>query len=129
MKKNILTLIIFLVIVLIVIGSYSFVKTQKVEMLEGDKTVELEDEMEEIKKELEAVKSGDNEDMLIATIEEVTVWIDHFIVREEGYKVGSKANVHVHIRRRDKLNEQWNGSIKVTFDDKVIERNTTQKKN
>jgi hypothetical protein len=65
----------------------------------------------------------DVEDTSIATMEEVTAWIDHFVIRREKINIGDKASIHVHVRRRDKLGEIWNGKIMVGFGDQKIERN------
>jgi|GEM_PF-4827028 len=63
-----------------------------------------------------------NEDVALATMDEVTAWLDHFVIRREQITLGDKANIHVHVSRRDTLDEIWDGKITVTFGDDKIER-------
>jgi hypothetical protein len=93
-----------------------------------EKIAELEAKMTEMESELASMEEethGDehDEDTAIATGDEFTVWIDHFIIRRENYEKGEDFDVHVHVRRRDAIDLDWNGNVIVTVGEDSIERN------
>jgi hypothetical protein len=95
-----------------------------------DQITEMETQIEEMKTEMSMMtesthadhKEEDVEDTSIATLDEITAWIDHFVIRREKINIGDKANIHVHVRRRDTLDEIWDGKIRVSFGEAQIER-------
>jgi hypothetical protein len=114
-------------LILILIWVAGCTATDDAAMLE--RMEELEAQMQEMEEEVhgEGTHGGEEhmEDASISAMrEEVTAWIDHFLVKD-SHVTEQDVNVHVHIRRRDSVDGEWEAKVKVYFGNDSLNRTIT----
>ena len=80
---------------------------------------DIESRLIDINKDIAALNA---EDSALASSEDITVWIDKLVLREQKYSLGETTNILVHVKRRDKAEGNWEGKITVKVGDRVKER-------